>query len=224
LICIPKIINHNKFKLMAFDLNKNDGPTKSKFDLSKSDESTPEVQEPKKSNNKTIIIVVVLAVIAFAVYLFTKDSKTGETSVSTVDSVAPTSDTSSVAASTDTAAASQAPATTSVAPQVSAPATFEKASADVKNVDETKLNQVLEYLKSNPSAMVTIEGYASSEGELNFNVKLSEMRASNFAKFLVSKGVNGDNLKSVGKGVDNPIANNDDETGRSQNRRIEIKF
>ena len=58
---------------MAFDLNKNDGPTKSKFDLSKSDESTPEVQEPKKSNNTTIIIVVVLAVIALAVYLFTKE-------------------------------------------------------------------------------------------------------------------------------------------------------
>ena len=59
---------------MAFDLNKNDGSTKSKFDLSKSDDSTPDVQEPKKSNNTTIIIVVVLAVIAFAVYLFTKDS------------------------------------------------------------------------------------------------------------------------------------------------------
>jgi flagellar basal body-associated protein FliL len=63
---------------MAFDLNKNDGSTKSKFDLSKSDDSTPDVQEPKKSNKTTIIIVVVLAVIALAVYLFTKDSKTGD--------------------------------------------------------------------------------------------------------------------------------------------------
>ena len=209
---------------MAFDLNKNDGPTKSKFDLSKSDESTPEVQEPKKSNNTTVIIIVVLVVIGVAAYLFTKDSKTDDTAVSSADTTVTTTDTTSVVASADTAAANQAQTAASVVPQVSSPATFEKASADVKNVDEAKLSQVLEYLKSNPSAMVTIEGYASSEGELNFNVKLSELRASNFAKFLISKGVSGDNLKSVGKGVDNPIAKNDDETGRSQNRRIEIKF
>ncbi len=207
---------------MAFDLNKNDGPTKSKFDLSKSDESTPDFQEPKKSN-KTILIVVVLAVVVFGVYFFTKkDAKSEEASVATTDST-------SVVASADTASATQSAPnasteSTSVAPQVSAPATFEKASADVNNVDDAKLNQVLDYLKSNASATVTIEGYASSEGELNFNMNLSELRASNFAKYLISKGVNKDNLKTVGKGIENPVASNDDEAGRSQNRRIEIKF
>lgn len=207
---------------MAFDLNKNDGPKKSKFDLSKSDESTPDLQEPKKSN-KTILIVVVLAVVVFGVYFFTKkDAKTEDASVTTTDST-------SVVASADTASATQPASsatteTTSVAPQVSAPATFEKASADVNNVDDAKLNQVLDYLKSNASATVTIEGYASSEGELNFNMNLSELRAANFAKYLISKGVNKDNLKTVGKGIENPIASNDDEAGRSQNRRIEIKF
>ncbi len=207
---------------MAFDLNKNDGPAKSKFDLSKSDESTPDFQEPKKSN-KTILIVVVLAVVVFGVYFFTKkDAKSEEASVATTDST-------SVVASADTASATQSAPnasteSTSVAPQVSAPATFEKASADVNNVDDAKLNQVLDYLKSNASATVTIEGYASSEGELNFNMNLSELRASNFAKYLISKGVNKDNLKTVGKGIENPVASNDDEAGRSQNRRIEIKF
>lgn len=207
---------------MAFDLNKNNGPAKSKFDLSKSDESTPDLQEPKKSN-KTILIVVVLAVVVFGVYFFTKkDAKTEDASVATTDST-------SVVASADTASATQPASSatteaTSVAPQVSAPATFEKASADVNNVDDAKLNQVLDYLKSNTSAKVTIEGYASSEGELNFNMNLSELRATNFAKYLISKGVNKDNLKTVGKGIENPIASNDDEAGRSQNRRIEIKF
>ena len=33
-----------------------------------------------------------------------------------------------------------------------------------------------------------------------------------------------ENLKTVGKGIENPIASNDDESGRSQNRRVEIKF
>lgn len=208
---------------MAFNLDKNDGPVKSKFDLSKSDESTPDLQEPKKNNNKTIIIVVIVAVAALAVYLFTKDSKTE------ASSTLATSDTAAVVASTDTATATQSSlstteAATSAAPQVNAPVTFEKASADVNNVDEAKLTQILDYLKSNASATITIEGYASSEGELNFNLNLSELRASNFAKFLISRGVNKDNLKTVGKGIDNPIASNDDEAGRSQNRRIEIKF
>ena len=47
---------------MAFNLDKNDGPVKSKFDLSKADESTPEYQEPKKSN-KTFLIILIIAVV-----------------------------------------------------------------------------------------------------------------------------------------------------------------
>jgi len=43
-------------------------------------------------------------------------------------------------------------------------------------------------------------------------------------KYLVSKGVNAENIKAVGKGIENPVASNDDEAGRSKNRRVEVKF
>jgi outer membrane protein OmpA-like peptidoglycan-associated protein len=212
---------------MAFNLDKNDGPVKSKFDLSKSDESTPDLPIEKPTTWAGLLkkfwwlIVVIVGVLIFGIYNNNKTSSTADTNITT--------DTAAVVASTDTATATQSSsstteAATSAAPQVNAPVTFEKASADVNNVDEAKLTQILDYLKSNASATITIEGYASSEGELNFNLNLSELRASNFAKFLISKGVNKDNLKTVGKGIDNPIASNDDEAGRSQNRRIEIKF
>jgi outer membrane protein OmpA-like peptidoglycan-associated protein len=210
---------------MAFNLDKNDGPIKSKFDLSKSDESTPDLPIQKPTTWTGLLkkfwwlIILVAGALIFGIYNNNKTSSTADTNIIT--------DSAKVVAATDTVATAQdatSTTTASVAPQVNAPATFEKGSADVSNVDEAKLTQVLDYLKSNASATITIEGYASSEGELNFNLNLSELRASNFAKFLISKGVNKDNLKTVGKGIENPIASNDDEAGRSQNRRIEIKF
>ncbi len=209
---------------MAFNLSKNDGGSKSKFDLSKSDVSTPDFKEPKNSN-KTVLIIVLIAVVAGAIYFFTNSSKTEENVTVASDSTATnlndnvsnnTRDSTSENKSTILASNST--------PSIDAPAKFEKGSADVNNIDDSKVNQILEYIKSNSSAVITIEGYASSEGELDFNQKLSENRASNFAKYLVSKGISKENLKTIGKGVENPIASNDDENGRAQNRRVEIKF
>ena len=204
---------------MAFNLSKNDEATKIKFDLSKSDDSTPDLKEPK-NNNKTILIIVIIAVAIVAIYFLTRNSKPEETSTTIV------TDTTSMVSNMDTASAisDTSSATSTVVPQIDAPANFAKGSAEVNSVDDTKLNQIIEYVKSNSSAVVTIEGYASSEGELDFNLKLSESRASNFAQYLISKGVKIENLKTVGKGIENPIASNDDESGRSQNRRVEIKF
>jgi outer membrane protein OmpA-like peptidoglycan-associated protein len=208
---------------MAFDLNKNDGPVKSKFDLSKADESKPDLEVPKKSN-KTLIIIILLVVVAGAIYFFTKSGSNDvtDTNLSTDSSKVSTS-TDTAKSITDTANKTTAISTTT-APSISAPTTFPKASAEVGSVDDAKVSQVVNYLKSNASAVVTIEGYASSEGDASFNQQLSEQRAKNFAKYLISKGVSADNIKTTGKGTENPIASNDDESGRAQNRRVEVKF
>lgn len=211
---------------MAFNLDKNDEPKKSKFDLSKADESTPEFQEPKKSNN-TLIIIVVLAVLGVGGYFIMNNSSKDSTATAS----STTSDTASASSSAATASADTANTATGEATgsgdaslTVSSPTTFPKGSAEVSSVDDAKLNQILDYLKSNPSAIVTIEGYASSEGDAAFNDQLSQARAANFVKFLVSKGVKAENINAVGKGIENPVASNDDEAGRSQNRRVEVKF
>lgn len=206
---------------MAFNLDKNDGPVKSKFDLSKADEAKPDLEVPKKSN-KTLIIIILLVIACGAIYFFTKgDSKEGGKVANA------TNDSSKVATSTDTVkavTATTASAATTAAPSVSTPTTFPKASAEVGSVDDAKVSQVVSYLKSNTTAVVTIEGYASSEGDAAFNQQLSEQRAKNFAKYLISKGVNADNIKTAGKGTENPVASNDDESGRAKNRRVEVKF
>jgi len=210
---------------MAFNLDKNDGPAKSKFDLSKADASTPDFQEPKKSN-KIIWIVLAAVVVIAAVYFFTRKSESETTNQAVADSTQMSANAGSTAQAADSSANVNPTETVSntATPADFTPVKFPKASAAVGEVDESKLNQVLDYLKSNPSAVINIEGYASSEGTLEFNLKLSESRATNFANFLISKGVKAENIKTSGKGIDNPIASNDNEDGRSQNRRVEIKF
>jgi outer membrane protein OmpA-like peptidoglycan-associated protein len=68
-----------------------------------------------------------------------------------------------------------------------------------------------------------IGGYTDGIGSVNYNIKLSQRRAQAVVDYLVSKGVDRNNLKVVGYGKANPIATNDTPEGRSMNRRVEIK-
>lgn len=211
---------------MAFNLDKNDEPKKSKFDLSKSEETTPDFQEPKKSNN-TLYIIIALVVVGVGGYFYMKSSskETPQAAVTTSsDSAAVTSADSSVVSVDSTAATNASTSVTESSAAASAPATFTKGSAEVVSVDDSQVSQVLDHVKSNPSAVITVEGYASSEGDPAFNDQLSQSRATNFVKYLVSKGVKAENIKAVGKGTENPVASNDDEAGRAKNRRVEIKY
>lgn len=104
------------------------------------------------------------------------------------------------------------------------PATFGSGSALVSNVDKTIVAEVIDYLKKNPNSAVNISGYASSEGELNVNQRISQSRADAFKSYLISKGVSESKIIASGKGIDNPIASNDTEEGRQKNRRVEISL
>lgn len=207
---------------MAFNLDKNDGPSKSKFNLSKADESTPDFQEPKKNNNIIWIVLAAIVVIGGGVYFATRGGDQAEpTPVASETAPAPSAATEAV---TDTAATTPVETPVVTPPPSFAAAKFSKGSADVGSVEDSRIADVLTFLQANPTAVINIEGYASSEGELGFNQKLSTSRANNFANYLISKGVKSENINAVGKGIENPIASNDDEAGRSQNRRVEIKF
>ncbi|MDQ7948069.1 MAG: OmpA family protein, partial [Pedobacter sp.] len=68
---------------------------------------------------------------------------------------------------------------------------------------------------------VTVKGYASSEGTAAYNLKLSKDRANSVKTYLVNSGVNASQVASKGYGEANPVASNDTEEGRIQNRRVE---
>src|SRR6187402_445386 len=69
---------------------------------------------------------------------------------------------------------------------------------------------------------MVVEGYTDSVGSDATNLKLSKDRAEAVRTYLVSKGVSGDKITSVGKGKANPVASNDTPEGRANNRRVEI--
>jgi OOP family OmpA-OmpF porin len=66
-----------------------------------------------------------------------------------------------------------------------------------------------------------VHGHTSSEGSNAYNMKLSQKRSQSVANYLASKGVS-NRLIARGYGESQPIANNNTEQGREQNRRVEL--
>jgi len=67
-----------------------------------------------------------------------------------------------------------------------------------------------------------IIGHTDSTGSAEYNLGLSKRRAQAVSDYLTSTGVDADILREVGRGEEEPVASNDTEEGRAQNRRVEV--
>jgi outer membrane protein OmpA-like peptidoglycan-associated protein len=103
-------------------------------------------------------------------------------------------------------------------------ANFAAGSASINKINSDLVKEISDFLSKNPNSKVTINGYASSEGDLTTNQDLSQKRAENVRDYLTKKGISPSQLQAVGKGVENPIGDNNTNEGRMQNRRTEIVF
>lgn len=102
---------------------------------------------------------------------------------------------------------------------------FEFDSADLTRDGRSKVDQIASIIKRDaPNRRITVEGHASRESAAAeaYNQRLSERRASTVADALERNGVNGRNISSQGLGTRAPVASNDTESGRQQNRRVEV--
>ena len=102
---------------------------------------------------------------------------------------------------------------------------FEFDSADLTRDGRSKVNQIADIIKRDaPNRRVTVEGHASRESAAQeaYNQRLSERRANTVADSLERDGINGRNITAQGLGTRAPIASNDTESGRQQNRRVEV--
>jgi outer membrane protein OmpA-like peptidoglycan-associated protein len=102
---------------------------------------------------------------------------------------------------------------------------FEFDSADLTSDGRSKVNQIASIIRRDaPNRRVTVEGHASRESAAQeaYNQRLSERRANTVADALQRDGVNGKNIASQGLGTRAPVASNDTESGRQQNRRVEV--
>ena len=84
-----------------------------------------------------------------------------------------------------------------------------------------RLDHVYEYLAHKRSARIEISGHTDNVGNPKANKDLSQRRAQACRDYLVGKGIDAARIVAVGKGDEAPVAPNDTEEGRRQNRRIE---
>jgi outer membrane protein OmpA-like peptidoglycan-associated protein len=101
--------------------------------------------------------------------------------------------------------------------------TFETGSATLKPESKVQLRDVAEILKAYPSASVKIGGYTDNTGDPAANLELSRARATSVVNELIALGIPAERLAAEGYGETNPVASNDTDSGRSQNRRIALR-
>lgn len=84
------------------------------------------------------------------------------------------------------------------------------------------LNEAAGLLKSQATVVVEVAGHTDSVGSEQYNQGLSERRAQAVKDYLESQGITATRLTARGYGEAQPIASNDTEEGRAQNRRVEL--
>ena len=99
---------------------------------------------------------------------------------------------------------------------------FDTGKATIKPESQPEIDKVAEYMKANPTARFEVQGHTDSQGSDKVNDPLSQERAEAVVKALEAKGVDPFNLRAVGKGSHEPVADNSTDAGRAQNRRVEF--
>lgn len=99
---------------------------------------------------------------------------------------------------------------------------FSNNSSTLTPAAADSFKPLLNLLLTYPQAKAEIVGYTDSSGAASYNQKLSEKRAESVADYLISEGVDPQQVTASGKGENNPIASNATAEGRSENRRVEV--
>lgn len=85
-----------------------------------------------------------------------------------------------------------------------------------------ELDSVFIFLKTNPQVQIELQGHTDNRGNAARDLELSQQRVDRIKKYLVGKGINAKRIEGIGLGGTKPIAPNDTEEGRKQNRRVEF--
>lgn len=99
---------------------------------------------------------------------------------------------------------------------------FKTGKSALRPSAREKLNQVADVLLENKGKSIQVVGHTDSQGKSGYNQQLSEKRAQSVRTYLVERGVASDRITAIGKGESQPVASNDNATGRTENRRVEI--
>lgn len=100
---------------------------------------------------------------------------------------------------------------------------FENGKATLIPSSQEQLKNVAEIMKAFPNVEIKLGGYTDNVGKPEANLKLSTDRASAVMTELIKLGVASNRVKAEGYGEQYPVASNETDAGRQQNRRIDIR-
>lgn len=99
---------------------------------------------------------------------------------------------------------------------------FDFNSSTLKSAAKTNISKLVETLNKEPGTDILVIGHTDNVGTLAANQKVSESRAASVRAYAVEQGLSSSRVRTEGKNYSEPIASNDTDGGRAENRRVEI--
>jgi OmpA-OmpF porin, OOP family len=100
---------------------------------------------------------------------------------------------------------------------------FDTGKSSLKQTSFKALNDLVEVLKLKNTMVIEIQGHTDDVGKAEENMKLSQDRADEVKKYLISKGIEASRVTSKGYGQTMPVADNSTDAGKAKNRRTSLK-
>jgi outer membrane protein OmpA-like peptidoglycan-associated protein len=101
---------------------------------------------------------------------------------------------------------------------------FDFDKANIRTDAKPILDEAVSILQEASTVNVAVEGHTDSRGTDPYNQKLSERRAKSVTDYLTGHGISSSRLSTAGFGESRPVATNDTDAGRAENRRVELRI
>ncbi|MGA7116930.1 MAG: OmpA family protein, partial [Hyphomicrobium sp.] len=102
--------------------------------------------------------------------------------------------------------------------------TFETGSATLTSESKAQIDNIVAILNAYPAVKMKIGGYTDNTGDPQNNLDLSGKRATKVMEAIVAAGISADRVEAEGYGDQFPVADNETDEGRSQNRRTAVSI
>lgn len=99
---------------------------------------------------------------------------------------------------------------------------FDHDRADFLSRSYDQLDKLVDVLESHPMMKIRVQGHTDIRGDYDYNLSLSNGRASAVVEYLIAKGISSHRLSYKGFGSTKPISSNNTQEGRRMNRRVEF--
>ena len=103
------------------------------------------------------------------------------------------------------------------------PVYFDTDKATIRPESLSNLREVADRLSDRSNVRVRVIGHTDSRNTAAYNMDLSQRRAESVVSFLIDQGISADRLVALGRGETEPIATNETDAGRAENRRVEYE-